>query len=1573
MQRMRNPKTLIAVVAFLLLFSSVANAGWWDEITECFSGKEDSEGVGVEKVKETCDGVKATVESATGTAKSKVEDANAATGEIDTLLASYNNICDGLPVDEIETEIENIDQKINTTMGSVATELKDKYDTEVKPKIQAVESKVESYSKDFDTLCQDSLVQGADQIYTAADADMTGVETWVNGLDADAESIISSNGGDDATYQKFKDIHDTIQAVYTAIEGIQGVINQIGTLCAAVMQEIGAALQEIQTALSELDTLCQQLNDFIQNEVITPIENLLGGINLSTYIETELTTLCDDMKASIEAHIASSDWDGFLCNLLQELIGWLDELVDFLDIFMEFWNKLQRYFQCYSCLESQISKLGTMETTFGNQASATCSNTAYNNARAMYTGMFDTSNKEESNNYLFAIYNDPAFEADAEAAAAEAQSYQGDAIAYLEFDPSLVSEAEGCEGDTTSKEAYAWGNQILSEVSNEAGTAKFTLYSVLAQELLKTVGAFGKLLGALASVIGKLGGSIPYVGYASSLVKIVAFASKVLNVFLGVFNALTGTCQNIADSQDTVDALTVPNKVADKLDKQYNGTPYVKLAVMDEEGVTLDQSVSTLGYDQYAILSSPEDMYDRSPESYSQVGLGNSQRLVYFSKPDYIRFIEEWNKQMEYDVTEIIKEMPITATVSPVNIDLSYGSTWDKIWANVPSPICKVEGLFRTENSKGKEDWAPLEMPYKDSEVMWTEIFGISPDIEMRDPNCNILIYNFGSGEVDVYLGLTELLEEDNYEVAYHERTAGDITSTMLANYCQLWFIDSGNVSSITSSEITAIQDYISNGSSVLLTGDSDSFSNIGQIAAGFGLGISGVATEESQYDCDVPLAAACIYPSFIPHEVTNGVTSISQHELSITNSGFKELCTHSNVPCTLFSDSSGGNVIFDSSSERFWDIDDCENSRYARNIARFLSLERWTKTGDIKVYVGGGCTRYHEGTNIEDHHLYCENPLTFVENIWSPKIWFTDYFCSWLADNTVCWKGGNDRGTVGWYHGPIEDWVNVTVVYLDSAGEEQRNSYIKKGKPRMDDEDTINSYFVVDADMPPEARSMTVQAKYFCNTTFNRQVYHVDCDEACLFEKNSLGILNLCWCVPYVGCWYRNGKNVGCKQANTETIIDTSSIADSWSEIDSWMTQDALVRYGSLSTLDVEMSGNIKPGSEDGWEAGMTLKVDPDILSSFSMVIGDYSVIDHQERFYPVKHEMFRRYSTTGTEKKEYNVVDRYGYDSSKHNYPQQCKEVCPIMECECPDSIMEPYCWDPSSSTGYTLRTDCVCVPRDGQEDLCVSDRSFHEDDGLYYDFVRLTAYDMNEMAMMGYAPTKTISAGIVNEAEITKVDGLYELYFTTGTTKDPVTGEIETVTEDDLNNAELTIYTSFESAGTKTMSEWIEDTTTSVPVISLNPPSADFTATPTSGEAPLDVQFTDTSTGSPTSWSWSFGDGGTSTQQSPSHTYTSADTYTVILTAINADGSDTDTGYITVVTAVTTDTCTPACSADPNYEACDATYYAYCRASCNSGEETPPGGLGNDWCQSQEAMDIGVSAPGYVCCCCCAGGMC
>ncbi len=79
----------------------------------------------------------------------------------------------------------------------------------------------------------------------------------------------------------------------------------------------------------------------------------------------------------------------------------------------------------------------------------------------------------------------------------------------------------------------------------------------------------------------------------------------------------------------------------------------------------------------------------------------------------------------------------------------------------------------------------------------------------------------------------------------------------------------------------------------------------------------------------------------------------------------------------------------------------------------------------------------------------------------------------------------------------------------------------------------------------------------------------------------------------------------------------------------------------------------------------------------------------------------------------------------------------------------------------------------------------------------------------------------------------------------------------------------------------------------------PAADFAASPTSGFAPLGVQFTDLSTGNLSAWLWDFGDGTTSVEQQPLHVFDSPGTYTVALTLSGPNGSDSETksGWIVV----------------------------------------------------------------------------
>jgi PKD repeat protein len=85
--------------------------------------------------------------------------------------------------------------------------------------------------------------------------------------------------------------------------------------------------------------------------------------------------------------------------------------------------------------------------------------------------------------------------------------------------------------------------------------------------------------------------------------------------------------------------------------------------------------------------------------------------------------------------------------------------------------------------------------------------------------------------------------------------------------------------------------------------------------------------------------------------------------------------------------------------------------------------------------------------------------------------------------------------------------------------------------------------------------------------------------------------------------------------------------------------------------------------------------------------------------------------------------------------------------------------------------------------------------------------------------------------------------------------------------------------------------------VPTTTSAPPVASFTASPTSGTAPLVVTLTDTSTGTVNSRSWNLGDGTTSTSQTVTKTYSNAGTYTVTLTVTGSSGSTTATKSISV----------------------------------------------------------------------------
>ncbi|MEE9443188.1 MAG: PKD domain-containing protein [candidate division Zixibacteria bacterium] len=118
--------------------------------------------------------------------------------------------------------------------------------------------------------------------------------------------------------------------------------------------------------------------------------------------------------------------------------------------------------------------------------------------------------------------------------------------------------------------------------------------------------------------------------------------------------------------------------------------------------------------------------------------------------------------------------------------------------------------------------------------------------------------------------------------------------------------------------------------------------------------------------------------------------------------------------------------------------------------------------------------------------------------------------------------------------------------------------------------------------------------------------------------------------------------------------------------------------------------------------------------------------------------------------------------------------------------------------------------------------------------------------------------------------------------------------------------------------------DDTETKVNYVTvIAGPTADFSATPISGNSPMTVDFTDLSTSDLVinSWDWNFGDGGTSGDQTPTHIYTAPGTYTVSLTVTDDCGDDNETKieYINVI-----DTCAVDFFAEPTEGCVETTVY-------------------------------------------------
>jgi len=219
------------------------------------------------------------------------------------------------------------------------------------------------------------------------------------------------------------------------------------------------------------------------------------------------------------------------------------------------------------------------------------------------------------------------------------------------------------------------------------------------------------------------------------------------------------------------------------------------------------------------------------------------------------------------------------------------------------------------------------------------------------------------------------------------------------------------------------------------------------------------------------------------------------------------------------------------------------------------------------------------------------------------------------------------------------------------------------------------------------------------------------------------------------------------------------------------------------------------------------------------------------------------------------------------------------------CIDS--DPLFADPNNGN-YHLQEDSPCIDA-GDPNSTLDPDGTRADMGAYYFHQNLTA-DFSAEPTLGVAPLLVqftdLSSGVVTS---------WQWDFQNDGTIDSEEQNPEwTYPEIGTYSVSLTV-----SDGTN------QDTETKVDYITvLEPVQAEFSAEPTLGVAPLQVQFTDLSSGVVSSWQWDFQNDGTidSEEQNPGYTYPETGTYSVSLTVSDGINEDTELkeDYIFVVNA-------------------------------------------------------------------------
>jgi hypothetical protein len=224
-------------------------------------------------------------------------------------------------------------------------------------------------------------------------------------------------------------------------------------------------------------------------------------------------------------------------------------------------------------------------------------------------------------------------------------------------------------------------------------------------------------------------------------------------------------------------------------------------------------------------------------------------------------------------------------------------------------------------------------------------------------PVDTILIYSSADDATDNYLkeafdtDLVNILTNLGYTVNLTDRYETPIIKpSLLDQYGQMWFIngDFDTQGDLTPGELDTIWDFAASGGGLFIIGDHggmpyEAVHDVNQISDRFGLQFYSTVNQGPNGN---PIS-----PTFVPHEVTNGLRQICGHDtaaqLDIIASSVLVLATFNMAPMIAVRNDTLGKVVFDNALPRFMNenyqfpvrwVNVADTPQYMRNAADFLA-----------------------------------------------------------------------------------------------------------------------------------------------------------------------------------------------------------------------------------------------------------------------------------------------------------------------------------------------------------------------------------------------------------------------------------------------------------------------------------------------------------------------------------------------------------------------------------------------------------------------------------------------------------